>query len=210
MHALRPGVGCEGGAALARRLMTQLAADCSLLEELRVMDYSLLLGIHARSSGWTSSPHATDRVSASPGSLPDLMQGISTQIWDELMWTLQHNLGSVDLPWGVSASQDFCPSSTVCLMAASSRHGLTYCQLLLPMLSQCSLPLLCVAGLLTLSHHNHLEGSITDLPSQPGRLGHTPFPLPAPKDWSLGPDSRLEAPGFDDHHLKIRTWLASR
>ena len=74
MHALRPGAGCEGDAALARRLMTQLAADCALLEELRVMDYSLLLGIHARSSGWTSSPHATDRASASPGSLPDLLQ----------------------------------------------------------------------------------------------------------------------------------------
>ena len=77
----------------ARRLMTQLAADCALLEELRVMDYSLLLGIHARSGGWTSSPHATDRASASPGSLPDLMQGTSTQTWGELMWTLQHNLG---------------------------------------------------------------------------------------------------------------------
>ena len=45
--------------------MTQLAADCALLEELRVMDYSLLLGIHARSTGWMSSPHATDRVHAS-------------------------------------------------------------------------------------------------------------------------------------------------
>ncbi len=42
--------------------MTQLAADCALLEELRVMDYSLLLGIHSRSTGWLSSPHATDRV----------------------------------------------------------------------------------------------------------------------------------------------------
>ena len=29
------------------------------------MDYSLLLGIHARSTGWMSSPHATDRVRAS-------------------------------------------------------------------------------------------------------------------------------------------------
>ena len=48
---------------LLRRLMTQLAADCALLEELRVMDYSLLLGIHFRSTGWLSSPHATDRVS---------------------------------------------------------------------------------------------------------------------------------------------------
>ena len=54
----------------ARRLMTQLAADCALLEELRVMDYSLLLGIHSRSSGWTSSPHATDRVCVSVSSLP--------------------------------------------------------------------------------------------------------------------------------------------
>ena len=28
--------------------MTQLKLDCELLEELRVMDYSLLLGIHYR------------------------------------------------------------------------------------------------------------------------------------------------------------------
>lgn len=47
---------------MLRRLMTQLAADCALLEELRVMDYSLLLGVHSRSTGWMSSPHATDRV----------------------------------------------------------------------------------------------------------------------------------------------------
>lgn len=45
-----------------RRLMDQLAADCSLLEELRVMDYSLLLGVHYRSTGWASSPPATDKV----------------------------------------------------------------------------------------------------------------------------------------------------
>ena len=45
--------------------MTQLTADCALLEELRVMDYSLLLGIHSRSTGWLSSPHATDKVPAS-------------------------------------------------------------------------------------------------------------------------------------------------
>lgn len=45
--------------------MTQLKADCALLEELRVMDYSLLLGIHSRSTGWLSSPHATDKVHAS-------------------------------------------------------------------------------------------------------------------------------------------------
>ncbi|KAK9917488.1 hypothetical protein WJX75_004962 [Coccomyxa subellipsoidea] len=43
------------------RLMDQLAADCSLLEELRVMDYSLLLGVHYRSTGWASSPPATDK-----------------------------------------------------------------------------------------------------------------------------------------------------
>ena len=48
------------------RLMTQLAADCALLEELRVMDYSLLLGIHSRSTGWLSSPHATDKVHHPP------------------------------------------------------------------------------------------------------------------------------------------------
>ncbi|EIE18182.1 PIP5K-domain-containing protein [Coccomyxa subellipsoidea C-169] len=43
------------------RLMDQLAADCALLEELRVMDYSLLLGVHYRSTGWASSPPATDK-----------------------------------------------------------------------------------------------------------------------------------------------------
>ncbi len=44
------------------RLMDQLAADCALLEELRVMDYSLLLGVHYRSTGWMSSPPVTDKV----------------------------------------------------------------------------------------------------------------------------------------------------
>ncbi|KAL3131311.1 hypothetical protein ABBQ38_000603 [Trebouxia sp. C0009 RCD-2024] len=43
------------------RLMKQLAADCSLMEELRVMDYSLLLGVHYRSPGYASSPHVTDK-----------------------------------------------------------------------------------------------------------------------------------------------------
>lgn len=47
----------------ARRLMAQLAADCALLEELRVMDYSLLLGVHSRSAeGYTSAELITDRV----------------------------------------------------------------------------------------------------------------------------------------------------
>jgi hypothetical protein len=53
-------------AAVLRRLMDQLAADCALLEELRVMDYSLLLGVHYRSTGWTSSPPVTDKVDAPP------------------------------------------------------------------------------------------------------------------------------------------------
>lgn len=44
------------------RLMKQLAADCSLMEELRVMDYSLLLGVHYRSPGYASSPQVTDKV----------------------------------------------------------------------------------------------------------------------------------------------------
>ena len=42
--------------------MTQLKRDCELLEELRVMDYSLLLGIHYRNPGYASSPPATDKV----------------------------------------------------------------------------------------------------------------------------------------------------
>lgn len=47
----------------ARRLFAQLAADCALLEELRVMDYSLLLGVHSRSAeGYTSTELVTDRV----------------------------------------------------------------------------------------------------------------------------------------------------
>ena len=52
--------------------MGQLAADCALLEELRVMDYSLLLGVHFRNTGWTSSPPATDRArpSVNPLSSP--------------------------------------------------------------------------------------------------------------------------------------------
>ncbi|DBA84719.1 hypothetical protein WJX77_004824 [Trebouxia sp. C0004] len=43
------------------RLMKQLAADCALMEELRVMDYSLLLGVHYRSPGYASSPQVTDK-----------------------------------------------------------------------------------------------------------------------------------------------------
>lgn len=42
--------------------MKQLAADCALMEELRVMDYSLLLGVHYRSPGYASSPQVTDKV----------------------------------------------------------------------------------------------------------------------------------------------------
>ena len=44
------------------RLSVQLKKDCELLEELRVMDYSLLLGIHFRNPGYASSPPATDKV----------------------------------------------------------------------------------------------------------------------------------------------------
>lgn len=50
--------------------MAQLAADCALLEELRVMDYSLLLGVHSRSAeGYTSAELITDRVRR-PGPTP--------------------------------------------------------------------------------------------------------------------------------------------
>ncbi len=45
--------------------MKQLAADCALMEELRVMDYSLLLGVHYRSPGYASSPQVTDKVNPS-------------------------------------------------------------------------------------------------------------------------------------------------
>ena len=44
------------------RLLRQLQADCALLTELRVMDYSLLLGVHYRSPGYQTSPQITDRV----------------------------------------------------------------------------------------------------------------------------------------------------
>lgn len=56
--------------------MDQLAADCALLEELRVMDYSLLLGVHYRSTGWASSPPATDKVLTLPTPLlrPDMLR----------------------------------------------------------------------------------------------------------------------------------------
>eukprot|EP00884_Botryococcus_braunii_P012486 jgi/Botrbrau1/21238/Bobra.39_2s0036.1 len=43
------------------RLMWQLAEDCALLEELKVMDYSLLLGVHYRTTNYFSSPPATDK-----------------------------------------------------------------------------------------------------------------------------------------------------
>ena len=46
------------------RLARQLAADCTLLEALNVMDYSLLLGVHIKSYGEASatSAHNTDKV----------------------------------------------------------------------------------------------------------------------------------------------------
>ena len=44
-----------------RRLTEQLAADCALLEALRVMDYSLLLGVHY-CRGLQPTPLTTDRV----------------------------------------------------------------------------------------------------------------------------------------------------
>ena len=48
---------------MVSRLAGQLREDCRLLEELRVMDYSLLLGIHFRSPDYGSTPQATDKVS---------------------------------------------------------------------------------------------------------------------------------------------------
>ena len=53
---------------MRHRLTEQLEADCALLESLRVMDYSLLLGIHYRSGGHHLTPLTTDRVSH--GSVP--------------------------------------------------------------------------------------------------------------------------------------------
>ena len=53
----------------SHRMMRQLEVDCALLEELRVMDYSLLLGIHFKSPANASSPHhAADKVT--PFTLP--------------------------------------------------------------------------------------------------------------------------------------------
>lgn len=52
---------------LRRRFERQLRADCALLEALRVMDYSLLLGIHSRSGGGlASTPQHTDAVRPQP------------------------------------------------------------------------------------------------------------------------------------------------
>lgn len=45
------------------RLLAQLAADCTFLEDIRVMDYSLLMGVHSRGRGETSaSAFNTDKV----------------------------------------------------------------------------------------------------------------------------------------------------
>lgn len=51
------------------RLTEQLAADCQLLEALRVMDYSLLLGVHYR-GGPHATPVNTDRVCSPAAPLP--------------------------------------------------------------------------------------------------------------------------------------------
>ena len=46
-----------------RSLLAQLAADCSFLEDIHVMDYSLLMGVHCKSFGETSaSPLNTDKA----------------------------------------------------------------------------------------------------------------------------------------------------
>jgi Phosphatidylinositol-4-phosphate 5-Kinase len=56
-------LGTNVGPPLRRRFERQLRADCALLEALRVMDYSLLLGIHSRSGGGlASTPQHTDAV----------------------------------------------------------------------------------------------------------------------------------------------------
>ena len=48
-----------------RRVSSQLSADCGFLEDIRVMDYSLLMGVHCRYYGETSgSPLNTDKVRA--------------------------------------------------------------------------------------------------------------------------------------------------
>ena len=61
------GTAVEGGWAANHvrgcRLTEQLAADCALLEALRVMDYSLLLGVHYR-AGPQATPVNTDLVRA--------------------------------------------------------------------------------------------------------------------------------------------------
>lgn len=51
----------EGSGAVRNRLQWQLAQDCKLLEQLKVMDYSLLLGVTMCNPGYGSSP-PTDRV----------------------------------------------------------------------------------------------------------------------------------------------------
>ena len=57
-------------ATIACRLAFQLQKDCQLLEELRVMDYSLLLGLHFRNPDYGSTPHATDKVGWTSDHLP--------------------------------------------------------------------------------------------------------------------------------------------
>lgn len=52
-----------------RRLLWQLGEDCRLLEQLKVMDYSLLLGVSFCNPGYGSSP-VTDRVPPPCHALP--------------------------------------------------------------------------------------------------------------------------------------------
>lgn len=67
------GGGEGGGAGRGGRFTEQLEADCALLESLRVMDYSLLLGVHSRSGGFlAASMPLADKVPRLPcrGALP--------------------------------------------------------------------------------------------------------------------------------------------
>ena len=62
-----------------RRVMLQLSHDCGFLEDIRVMDYSLLLGVHCpRTAGDTSAASAnnTDKVRGLSGAVgsPRCMQ----------------------------------------------------------------------------------------------------------------------------------------
>ena len=90
-----------------RSLLAQLAADCSFLEDIHVMDYSLLMGVHCKSFGETSaSPLNTDKVRRVRG--VQRLPGPAVALWHE--WVSKKSRGYV---WSVRRVAGAAPAAAI-------------------------------------------------------------------------------------------------